>query len=79
LRNVWRFVNARWFLVCTVGLVIAVAGGALAAAGGSGTISACVHRKGGALYEAKKCAKGHKSLTWNAKGQAGAPGSWACR
>ena len=59
-------------------LVVAGAGGAFAAATGGAAISACVHHRGGGLYEAHKCAKGDKKLSWNARGPqgiAGAPGS----
>jgi hypothetical protein len=50
-------------------------GGTYALAGqGSSTLSACVHRHGGALYEAKKCAKHDRRLTWSIAGPEGPAG-----
>jgi hypothetical protein len=56
-------------------LALILAGGAFAASSGSGTITACVHKKGGELYQAKKCSKGDKKLTFSEKGPTGATGS----
>jgi hypothetical protein len=55
---------------------------ALAAGGGtyalastsSSRLSACVHRKGGALYEATKCARHDRKLTWGVVGPQGPVG-----
>jgi len=57
-----------------IGLVLAAAGGALAA-GSGGTVTACAKKHGGTLYEAKKCAKGDRKLTWNQVGPRGATGA----
>jgi hypothetical protein len=56
-------------------LVVAAAGGAYAAGSGGKTITACVKKKGGALFQAKKCGKGNKKLTWNTVGPRGAAGA----
>ena len=42
--------------VLGAGLIVALAG-SYALASGSATITACVHKHGGALYVAKKCAR----------------------
>jgi hypothetical protein len=55
--------------------LLVIGGGAYAAASSGGAITACVHKKGGALYEAKKCAKHDKKLTWNATGLQGSQGT----
>lgn len=57
-----------------VALVIAASGAAYAAAKGGGTITVCVHHQGGALYQAKRCAKHDKKLSWNKQGVQGAQG-----
>jgi hypothetical protein len=56
-------------------LVVLAAGGgyAIASSGGS-TITACVHKHGGALYVGK-CKKGDRALTWNKVGPAGKAGA----
>jgi Tfp pilus assembly protein FimT len=54
-------------------LVMAAVGGAYAATGG-GTITVCVHRVGGGLYRAGRCAKHDKKLSWNAQGPRGSQG-----
>jgi len=56
-------------------LVVAAGGVAYAAVGGSATIGACVHKRGGELYEAHKCAKGDKKLSWSVTGPQGATGA----
>jgi hypothetical protein len=61
-------------LIAVTVLVAIVASGVAVAASGSGTITACVHKHGGGLYEAKTCARGDKSVSWNAKGLRGARG-----
>jgi hypothetical protein len=56
-------------------LLVAAAGGAWAASGGtSGKITVCVSKSGGTLYQAKKCQKKDKKLSWNAKGPQGPAG-----
>ncbi len=53
-----------------------VGGGSYALAkSNSGTITACVSHKGGALYKASKCHKHGKKLSWNKQGIQGAPGA----
>lgn len=67
--------GARALGVLGAALVIAAAaGGAYALANGGGTITACVHKKGGALYVAKKCAHKDSKLTWNRVGRTGPQG-----
>lgn len=56
-----------------IAIAIAAAGGAYAATSTS-AITVCIHRHGGALYKAKKCARHDKKLSWNAKGQTGPAG-----
>jgi hypothetical protein len=56
-----------------IAVVIAAAGWANAA-GTGGTITVCVHHKGGGLYEGKRCARHDMKLSWNTQGPAGAPG-----
>lgn len=56
-------------------LVLALSGAAIAATSGSpGTITACVHRHGGALYIARKCARHDQRLAWGITGPTGATG-----
>jgi hypothetical protein len=57
-----------------IGVVIAAAAGAYAASGG-GTITVCLHHRGGALYEASKCQKHDKKLRWNKQGPHGIQGN----
>ncbi|HEX8752390.1 MAG TPA: hypothetical protein VF731_03145 [Solirubrobacterales bacterium] len=62
-------------LIGALALVVAAAGGAWAASGsGSGKITVCVSKSDGTLYQAKKCHKKDKKLSWNAKGQQGPAG-----
>lgn len=62
-------------LIGALALVIAAAGGAWAAGGGGGgKITVCVSKGDGTLYQAKKCHKKDKKLSWNAKGQQGPAG-----
>jgi hypothetical protein len=56
-------------------LFCAIGGGAYAAASSSKTVTVCVKHSGGELYQAKKCAKRDKKLSWNEKGVAGAVGA----
>jgi hypothetical protein len=62
--------------VAVLALVVAVSGGAYAAASSSsGTITACVRHKGGALYVAHSCARRDRRLTWNVAGVPGRDGA----
>lgn len=62
--------------VALAALVLAASGGAYAAvASSSGTITACVHHRGGGLYLAPKCARRDKRLRWNTIGPRGAAGT----
>ena len=56
-------------------LVVAAGGVAYAAVSGSATIGACVHKRDGELYQAHKCAKGDKKLSWSVTGPQGATGA----
>ena len=72
-----RLLEARSTAVAALGtLVVLIAGGgyALASSGGT-TIHACVHKSGGDIYIAKKCAKHDKKITWNQTGPKGATGA----
>jgi hypothetical protein len=61
--------------VALTALVIAASGGAYAAVKSSSqTIMVCVHRKGGGLYSARKCAQHDGRLSWNKTGLTGARG-----
>jgi hypothetical protein len=75
-----RLTEGRWTPVPLVAIIaVLIGGGAYALAdgssSGSGTITACVHKHGGALYVARKCGKGDKKLSWNQVGPAGAHGA----
>lgn len=61
-------------VIAVLALVVAAAGGALAASGGGGKITVCVSKGDGTLYQAKKCQKKDKKLSWNAKGKQGPAG-----
>src|SRR5215475_14160441 len=63
--------------VALAALIVAVSGGAYAATNGSsgGTIRACVRRKGGTLYVARRCARRDRHLTWSIEGPRGP--AWA--
>jgi hypothetical protein len=73
-----RLSEGRWTPVPLIAIVaVLIGGGAYALASSSssdGTITACVHKQGGALYSARKCNKGDKKLKWNAVGPIGARG-----
>jgi hypothetical protein len=58
-----------------IALVVALGGGALAASGGNGTITACVQKQSALLYQAKKCAKHDRKLSWSTRGPVGAVGA----
>lgn len=62
--------------VSLLALVLAISGGAIAAEGGSrGTITGCVHHRGGGLYIARKCARHDRRLSWSVHGPSGATGA----
>jgi hypothetical protein len=74
--RVFRSCTAPGVALGIVAIVIVAAGGAYAAsASSSGTITVCVAKKGGALYQARTCKKGNHKLSWNAAGPAGAHGA----
>jgi hypothetical protein len=61
--------------VALAALVLAASGVSYAAVTRSaGTISGCVHHKGGGLYVAAKCARHDRRLTWSVTGVAGSQG-----
>ena len=75
MRKIWGSHQAPVLAVGVLALVIvAAAGVALAAGGGAKKITVCVSKSDGTLYQAKKCEKHDKKLTWNQKGQTGATG-----
>lgn len=58
-----------------VAVLMAAGGGAYAlATSAGGTITVCVSHANGTLYEAKKCAKHDKKLSWNTQGREGIQG-----
>lgn len=56
-------------------IVVAAAATAYGAGGGGGTITVCVTHSSGALYKAKKCAKGDAKLSWSKVGPQGPQGA----
>lgn len=68
---------SRSALVLGVAVLVLAGGGAYALASSlsGGTITVCVHHKGGTLYKARTCAKHDKKLSWNKQGPAGATGA----
>lgn len=77
MRKLLGSAQAPGVAIGVLALVIAVAGGAYAASGGGGAkkITVCVAKGDGTLYQAKKCQKKDKKLTWNQKGPAGPAGA----
>jgi hypothetical protein len=76
-RVTYANVAATVCLLAVAGFVTASAFGAFGRAAASGTITACVAKKGsskGLLRLSSKCKRGEKKVTWNVKGQPGAPG-----
>jgi hypothetical protein len=60
-----------------VAALVLVSGGAYAlgsSSGGGLTITVCVSHKGGALYQARKCASRDRKLSWNEQGPQGIQG-----
>lgn len=71
--------KVRRLLTSLVALSVVAAAGAAGGAfadshAASNTISACVHRRDGVLYMARKCAGRDRRTTWSVTGPAGAPG-----
>jgi hypothetical protein len=66
--------NVPALALAAIALALAAGGGAYAATVGSATITVCVHRRGGGLYEARRCVKGNTKLSWNVTGPPGPPG-----
>lgn len=68
----------RWsksFTASGVAGALIAGGGAYALASSSGgTITVCARHKSGTLYEAKRCAKHDKKLSWNKQGPPGSAG-----
>jgi hypothetical protein len=75
MRRVLQARRAPATVLGIMALVVAAAGGAYAATGSHGTITVCVHHKGGALYRAHRCARHDRKLRWNTKGPAGPTGA----
>lgn len=71
-----RLLATRGAAAAAIGVLVALAaGGSFALASSSGkTIHACVHRRSGDIYVAKKCAKHDRKLSWNLVGRRGATG-----
>jgi hypothetical protein len=64
-----------WASVAALSVVAAAAGGALAEShSASNTVSACVHRRDGVLYMARKCAGHDRRTSWSMTGPMGAQG-----
>jgi hypothetical protein len=69
------FTNGRVAVALSaVALICAVGGGAYAASSTGKKITVCIKHAGGGLYQAKKCAKHDRSLTWNQAGIQGPQG-----
>jgi hypothetical protein len=69
-----RLSNSGGALATAAILIGGSAAYALASSGGS-AITVCVMHKNGALYKAKKCAKGDRKLTWARQGPIGPRGA----
>ena len=62
-------------IVAVVALIIAAGGGAYAASTAAPPrITACVHRNGGGVYVARRCARHDRLLAWNVQGPRGVTG-----
>jgi hypothetical protein len=71
-----RLLTARGAPAAAVGILAGlIAGGYALASGGSDTIHACVHRHGGGIYIANKCAKRDRRISWNQAGPTGPRGA----
>jgi len=76
----FRKIRVSYAVVCGVGALalVTLASGVTYAATRTApvtTITACVHKSGGGLYKAAKCASGDSKLTWNIKGNTGPKGN----
>src|SRR5579862_6116170 len=72
-----RLFASRGTAAAFVGVLAMLAAGggyALASGGGSNTINGCIHKQGGDIYIAKKCAKHDKKISWNKVGPKGVQG-----
>lgn len=72
-----RRTRGRMTVIASAAVAALIAGGGTYALAGQGasTLSACVHRKGGGLYQAKKCAHHDKKLSWSIVGPTGPQGA----
>lgn len=77
MRKVFKSTPGAAIVLGALALLVAAAGGAWAASGGGsgGKITVCVSKSGGALYQAKKCQKKDKKLSWNIQGPQGPKGA----
>lgn len=60
-------------------LLVAAAGAYALGASSGGTITVCVSHQGGSLYEAKKCHKPDRTLSWSKQGPQGPAGETGAR
>lgn len=75
MRKLFKSTPGAVIVLGALALVVAAAGGAWAASGGGGgKITVCVSKSDGTLYQAKKCQKKDKKLSWNVKGPQGPQG-----
>jgi hypothetical protein len=74
LRGLWERLGGPGVVLGVIVAVIALGGGAYAATRGGSKITACVHRSGGGLYKARRCARRDKKLSWNVVGPRGVAG-----
>ncbi len=72
-----RLLSVRGTSAAAVGtlLVLSAGGGYALASASSQTIHACVHRHGGGVYIAKRCARHDRKINWNRVGPTGARGA----
>jgi hypothetical protein len=71
-----RLFSSRGMSAAATGiLVLLIAGGGYAIAGGSGTINACAQKHGHHLLYTGKCKKGDKKLSWGVQGRPGLAGA----
>ncbi|HEY2715627.1 MAG TPA: hypothetical protein VGI73_05345 [Solirubrobacterales bacterium] len=76
MKKVFKSTPGAVIVLGALALAIAAAGGAWAASGGgAGKITVCVSKSGGALYQAKKCQKKDKKLSWSIQGPQGPKGA----
>jgi hypothetical protein len=62
-------------VLAMLAVILATGGGAYAAAGSAGVISACVRHQSGTVYRAPHCARHDQKLSWNATGPQGPGGT----